>query len=105
MVQHIIDVIKTSVEISVSLEQIKHQREDYIVDMIALMNGESKNDIAQLSAAEKLIQLFENMINVSFVYGKHEINSGFVSYTKQKTNQQTFKCSLIQTMSNPAQVR
>ena len=61
--------------------------------MIALMNGETKNDIAQLSAAEKLIRLFENMNDVSFVYVKHKINSGFVSYTKdrnQSTNIQAF---------------
>ena len=61
--------------------------------MVKLINGEIIDNTQQLSAAEKLIYLFENMNDVSFVYVKHHIDSGFVTYTKDRhhsTNKQVF---------------
>ena len=92
-IQHIIDMVKAQFGINVSEEQIQHKRKNYIDDMIKLTNGETKDNIQQLSAAEKLIYLFENMNDVSFVYVKHHIDSGFVTYTKDRhhsTNKQVF---------------
>ena len=39
-----------------------------------------------MNSATKLIRLFESMDGVSFVYVQHKINSGFVTYTKDRSS-------------------
>ncbi len=77
--------------INVTINQIRHKRQFYIDGMIGILDSNTSSSSAQMTAAEKLIKVFENMDDVSFVYVKHFIDSGFVTYTKDRstTIQQT----------------
>ena len=63
---------------------MKVKKKDYVDNMISTFETCRKSDIAKVSAAEQLIKLFEGMTDVSFVYVKYHIESGFVTYTKDK---------------------
>ena len=83
-IRSIIDLCRDHFHITLSPRQVEEMRFDYIDNMIELLEGEEKSDVAKMNAAQKLIRLFESMDDVSFVYVKHHIHSGFVTYTKSR---------------------
>ena len=64
--------------------------------MISDLEGSSLDGIQQLSAAEKLLRMFDKMTDVSYICVKHDIDSGFVTYQKEK-NQQALSTQLTET--------
>lgn len=82
----IANMVKQQFDINITHNQIKTMKKQQIENIIADFNGNHLSDVAKMSAAEKLIKLFETMSDVSFVYVKHHINSGFVSYQKDRSS-------------------
>ena len=81
----IVAAIKSQYGVTITSAQVKQFREDRVQAILSL----TENEELPRSAAERLIALFNSMTNVSFVYVKHNQNSGFVTYTvskKDKTN-------------------
>ena len=81
----IVAAIKSEYGVTITSTQVKQFREDRVQAILSL----TENEVLPRSAAERLIGLFNSMTNVSFVYVKHNQNSGFVTYTgskKDKTN-------------------
>ena len=70
--------------ITLTDNQLKDRRKDYIDNMITLLEGENRNDVSRMNAATKLIRLFQSMDDVSFVYVQHKFSSGFVTFTKDR---------------------
>jgi hypothetical protein len=51
-----------------------------------LISEDGTNDVSGMGAAKKLIALFKNMSNVSYMYVTHTIHSGLVTYQKKKSD-------------------
>jgi len=71
--------------VTITSAHVKQFREDRVQAILIL----TENEVLPRSAAKRLIALFKNMTNVSYVYVKHNQNSGFVTYTgsrQDKTN-------------------
>ena len=84
--QQIQSLVQSQYNTTISLEQIKTKKHSYVDGMVGVLDSNNSTDSTKLSAAEKLIKIFEKMDDVSFVYVKHHIDSGFVTYTKDKGN-------------------
>ena len=81
----ILNIVRIQYNITLTESQVKEKRKDYIDNMIDLLEGEDRSDIIKMNAATKLIRLFESMDDVSFVYVQHEMSSGFVTFTKDRS--------------------
>ena len=79
------NIVKIQYNITLTENQVKFKRKNYIDDIINLLEGENRSNIIQMNAATKLIRLFESMDDVSFVYVEHKITSGFVTFTKDRS--------------------
>jgi len=86
----IVSAIKLEFNISITVGQVKRFREDRVNSILSLC----KDDVIPKSAAERLIALFKQMKNVSYVYVKHNQKSGFVTYCKGKQETSDFHQSM-----------
>ena len=75
------NTIFTSFNITTSIHQISAFREDFINEIINECSNNT-NDPPPKSSVDRLIKLFRAMDKVNYVYVKHSMNSGFVTYTK-----------------------
>jgi len=73
----IVAAIKSEYGVTITNAQVEQFREDRVQAILKL----TENEVLPRSAAERLMALFKNMSNVSYVYVKHNQNSGFVTYT------------------------
>ena len=92
----IIDLVRVRYHINMTEEQLKYRRKNFIDNMISDLEGSSLDGIQQLSAAKKLLHMFDKMTDVSYICVKHDIDSGFVTYQKEK-NQQALSTQLTET--------
>lgn len=94
-VRNIQIVIKGTFNVSVSYSCIYDIRNSCINNLI-----DNCSEVPYGSAVEKLIGLFKNSPNVSFVYVLHNYNSGFVTYAMNKLEKAKHKNALQSLNSN-----
>lgn len=75
----IVTEVRLKHQTTISLQQVYKLKHDIVDDLIRNLGEEPSN-----SAAERLIQVFKTYDDVSYIYVKHDINSGFVTYTKSR---------------------
>jgi hypothetical protein len=78
----IVNHVCTEFQIVVSHQQIQALKIKH-VDELILASGEDPSG----SAAERLIQIYKHDDNVTYIYVKHRIDSGFVTYRKDRNSQ------------------
>lgn len=75
----IVNEIQNKNQITISLQQVYKIKQEIVDDLIR-----NAGDKPSYSAAERLIQVFKTYNDVSYIYVKHDICSGFVTYTKSR---------------------
>ena len=82
----IMDYLSLKFNITTSMSQISSFRNDMIIDIIKDHPSFTSSPYADnLSSVDRLIKLFESMKNVTYVYVKHSMMSGFVTFTRTKS--------------------
>ena len=73
----IVSEIRELYHVTISLTQVYNLKHQVVEDMVR-----SAGEHPSFSAAERLIQVFKTYKDVSYIYVKHDVSSGYVTYTK-----------------------
>jgi hypothetical protein len=79
----IVAEIRETHKISISVHQVYSMKKQIIHDLVR-----SAGEDPSHSAAERLIQVFKTYTDVSYVYVRHHMQTGFVTYMKSRNSSQ-----------------
>ena len=75
-IEQIVNLVRVQFNFTISEDQVKVKKKDYVDNMISIFETCSKSNIAKLSAAEQLIKLFEGMTEVCLYMSNTILNLG-----------------------------